>query len=385
MSLHRRAFLHRSVLALPALAGVGPRLLAAEPDAAEPGFPGLIVRSTEPQNLEYPFAALHDFITPNEHFYVRNHFPLPKIDLKSWRLKVEGAVERGLELSYEEVCKLPSRTVTAVLECAGNGRVFLTPTASGVQWSLGAVSNAEWTGVSLAALLEKAGVKGTAVEVILEGADRGTATNSPGPIAFARSLPIAEARRPEVLLAHRMNGKELPAAHGHPLRAVVPGWYGMASVKWLTRIIVTEERYRGFFQTLDYAYFRRRDGLPDLVPITAIEVKASIARPGREEIVPAGKPYRVFGAAWTGEGAVTKVEFSGDGGKTWQAATLLGKPVPFSWRLWEHAWQVPKQAGPLKLMARATDSKGRTQPMQRDPLRRNYMISHVVPIEVVVR
>src|SRR5262249_50532504 len=153
---------------------------------------------------------------------------------------------------------------------------------------------------------------------------------SPGVIHFARSLPLEKARKPEVLLAYRMNGEELPPAHGFPLRAVVPGWYGMASVKWLTRVIVTERPYLGYYQSLDYTTWQRINGLPTLVPITALEVKAEVARPALDEVVAAGSTYRVHGAAWAGESEVAKVEVSGDGGRTWAEAKLLDKAVPFA-------------------------------------------------------
>src|SRR5262249_49811328 len=160
--------------------------------------------------------------------------------------------------------KLPSRTIPALLECAGNGRAFLVPRARGVAWQLGAVGTAEWTGVPLSAILDRAGVRAGAVEVILEGADSGEFREdpqAPGPIHCARSLPLEKARQQEVLLAYRMNGAEITAAHGYPLRAVVPGWYGMASVKWLTRLVVSDRPFQGFFQSIDYTYFERRHGL----------------------------------------------------------------------------------------------------------------------------
>jgi DMSO/TMAO reductase YedYZ molybdopterin-dependent catalytic subunit len=250
------------------------------------------------------------------------------------------------------------------------------------------VGNADWTGVPLAAVLDRAGVKANAVEVVLEGADAGEVREeprSPGPIHFARSLPLAKARRPEVLLAYRMNGSELPVAHGYPLRAVVPGWYGMASVKWLRRIVVTDRPFTGFFQTLEYAYFVRRDGLPVLVPAGEMEAKSQVARPARGEVVPAGAAYRVFGAAWAGELDVEKVDVSADGGRNWAAATLLGRPVPYAWRLWEYQWRTPAQPGIHILMVRATDRRGRAQPLGHDPDRRNILISYSVPLEVEVR
>src|SRR5262249_16836123 len=200
------------------------------------------------------------------------------------------AVERPLELSLDELHKLDAKTMRLTMECAGNSRVFLTPAARGVNWQFGAVGNAEWTGVPLAGVVERAGVKKTAVERTLEGCDTGTVADpqSPGTIPFARSLPLDKASRPEVILAWGMNGKDLTAAHGAPLRAIVGGWYGMASVKWLTRIILTERPFQGFFQSLDYTYFERAHGLATLVPITEMQVKSLIARPTQGESIAAG-------------------------------------------------------------------------------------------------
>src|SRR5438477_12272259 len=201
---------------------------------------GKIVRSEEPLNLEMPFERLDGFVTPTESFYVRTHFPIPKIDKHKWRLRVEGEVEKPFELSYDELLRLESRKIPATLECAGNNRNLLEPKVKGVQWGLGAVGNAEWTGVPLSILLERAEVNARAREVILEGADCGPLEDPkapPGDVRFARSIPLAKARE-DVLLAHQMNDVALPREHGFPVRAIVPGWYAVASIKWLQRIIV---------------------------------------------------------------------------------------------------------------------------------------------------
>jgi DMSO/TMAO reductase YedYZ molybdopterin-dependent catalytic subunit len=387
----RRAFHRAAVVAAPGLCagrvtlGITPAEGAGRAKADSSG--GLITREHQPQNLEFLFAGLNRFVTPNALFYVRNHFKQPELDPRDWLLKIEGAVEHTLELTYDELLKMASRTQPVTLECAGNGRVLLTPKEAGAQWELGAVSNAEWSGVPLAAVLDRAGVRPGAVEVLLEGADKGESRDepkSPGEIQYARSVPLEKARR-DVLLAHRMNGEPLPAAHGFPLRALVPGWYGMASVKWLTRIVVLDRPFHGFFQSLQYTYWERVNGAPTLTPITQLQVKAEISRPGAYEVVAAGKSYRVHGAAWTGDGTVTKVELSVDGGKSWQTTRLIDDAVPYAWRRWEYEWRTPARAGKQRLMARATDSQGRTQPLERDRDRRNYMISHVLPIDVEVR
>jgi DMSO/TMAO reductase YedYZ molybdopterin-dependent catalytic subunit len=347
----------------------------------------MIIREKEPANLEMPFGQLDGFFTPNEQFYVRSHFPVPEIDPASWRLRVEGAVGEARVWSLENLRQLPSTTLPATLECAGNSRVFLVPKVKGTQWELGAVGNAEWTGVSLGEILRAAGVKKDALEVILEGADLGTISEAPKPagkIHYARSVPLGKARE-GVLLAYEMNGEPLTPAHGFPLRAIVPGWYGMAAVKWLQRIIVTERPYNGYYQTVDYAFWQRDEAGVRLVPITEMQVKAAIARPGISEVVAAGKSYRVMGAAWTSEAEIVRVELSTDGGTSWQPTSLGAEKAPNSWQLWEYEWAVPKETGRCVLMARATDSRGRTQAMERDLDRGSYEINHCLPIEVVIQ
>ena len=386
LSLSRRELLRAASLAPLTQLAAG-RVLADEP-AKSPSH-GMIVRQHQPQNLEMPFDSLSGWKVPTERFYVRSHFAVPTIDPAKYRLVVEGHVENRLEFTLDEVKKLQSVTSPLLLECAGNDRGFLIPAVRGVQWTHGAVGAAEWTGVPLAAILERAKPKTGAVEVVLAGADKGAITAdpaTPGPIHFSRSLPLEKAKKPEVLLAWGMNGQDLPASHGFPLRAVVGGWYGMASVKWLNRIVVTDRPYRGYFQTIDYSHFVRRIGEePEAVPVTVIQPKASIARPGFDEVVPAGKRYTVFGAAWAGESQVAKVEVSTDGGKAWQPAKLDADAKPFTWVTWRYEWAVPPAPGPAKLLARCTDAKGATQPEKRDVDRRTYMINHLVPAPVLVR
>ena len=348
---------------------------------------GLITRGETPLNLEMPFSTLRDFVTPNEQFYVRCHFPVPRIDPGSWRLRVEGAVGRPLELTLAELRKMPPRTIPATMECAGNGRSHLEPKVKGVAWDIGAVGHAEWTGVLLRDVLEHAAPESGAVEVILEGADRGAIKDPPRPpgeIHYARSLPLAKANA-DVLLAFEMNGEPLTPEHGFPLRAVVPGWFGMASVKWLQRLVVTREPFLGYYQSIDYTYWEPRNGIPSLVPLAEMRVKAQIARPAMDEAIPAGEEYRVHGAAWGGEEDVATVEISDDEGATWKAATLLGEARRNAWQFWEFRWRPPSRAGDCVLMARATDSAGRTQPPHRIQEYGTYMINHVLPIRVQVR
>jgi DMSO/TMAO reductase YedYZ molybdopterin-dependent catalytic subunit len=348
---------------------------------------GRIVRSEEPLNLEMPFETVESFITPTDSFYVRTHFPVPKIDRDAWWLHVEGEVEKPFAINYEELLGLESVTMPVTLECAGNNRNFLEPKVKGVQWHLGAVGTAEWTGVPLSALLDRALVRPRAREVILEGADGGIledAKSPPGELKFARSIPLNKARA-DVVLAYKMNGKELPRGHGFPLRAIVPGWYAMASIKWLQRIIITDRPFTGYYQTMDYAYWNRRGDIAELTPLSEMQVKAEIAKPAQGETVPANSSVRVHGAAWTSDGEIAKVELSTDGGSTWSEAKLLGKSIQNAWRLWEFDWQTPGVAGKQILVARATDSLGRTQPVERDRDRGTYMINQLLAITVEVQ
>jgi DMSO/TMAO reductase YedYZ molybdopterin-dependent catalytic subunit len=345
-----------------------------------------IVRSEDPLNLEMPFENLDGFITLTKSFYVRTHFPIPKIDRNKWRLRIEGEVERPFEINYGELIKLESEKLPVTLECAGNNRSFLESKVEGVQWGLGAVGNAEWTGVPLSILLDRAGVKSTAREIILEGADRGKPEDPkspPGEMNFARSIPMKKAS--DVLLVYKMNDVDLPAENGFPVRAIVPGWYAVASIKWLQRIIVTDKPFNGYYQTLDYSFWKREGELAELMPLREMQIKAEIAWPSEGEIVSTNSNIRVHGAAWTGSGEISKVELSADGGSTWNEAKLLGESQPNAWRLWEFNWKTPARAGRATLFASATDSKGRTQPMERDPDRGTYMINHLLPIVVEVR
>jgi DMSO/TMAO reductase YedYZ molybdopterin-dependent catalytic subunit len=347
---------------------------------------GKIVLSEEPLVLETPTDNLDSFITPTNSFYVRTHFPIPKIDKNKWRLRIEGEVEKAFEINFEELAKLKSTKIPALLECAGNSRSFLEPKVKGVQWRLGGVGNAEWTGVPLSILLERAGVKSTAREIILEGADRGKLEDPKSPrgeLNFARSIPLEKAR--SVLLAYKMNDVDLPREHGFPVRAIVPGWYAVASIKWLQRIIVTDKPFNGYYQTLDYSFWKRDGEQASLTPLSKIETKAVVIRPSEGESVRANSNVRLQGTAWTGDGEIARVEVSTDGGKTWSETTLLGESKPNAWRLWEFEWKTPTKPGRQTLIARATDSNGRTQPIDRDPDRGTYMINHLMPITVEVK
>ncbi len=346
----------------------------------------LISRQENPDNLESPSSVFDSYLTPDDLFYVRNHFDVPWLDLRAWRLTIEGAVEQRRELEYQELLALPARTVVATLECAGNGRTFL-PQSKGVQWALGAVGNAEWTGVPLSSVLAAAGLQQEASEIVLEGADSGAVDEepkTPGAIHYARSLPLSKALSSDVLLAYAMNGNELTRRHGSPVRAIVPGWYGMASVKWLQRIVVSAHRFAGYFQTFEYSRWERGEGMPDLVPLTAGEVKAEIIKPCSNDAVSRASTFRVHGGAWAGESEIASVEISVDGGENWNAVQIMDAPRRYCWVRWEYMWNTPAQPGRVTLMARATDKEGRAQPFEHNEDRRHYAIHHVFGIPVRV-
>jgi len=351
--ISRRTFIIRG----GALLIAGPHLLPLLSRLAEGAEEtGLIVRTRRPENYETPLSALRSWLTPNDLFYVRSHYDTPQIAIQDWTLQVDGEVDRPMVLRMEDLLRFEKVTIANTLECAGNGRAFFTPKTSGVQWEYGAVGNARWGGVRLADVLRKAGVRASGRHVMLDGADRPPLPTTPD---FIRSIPIEKALDPNTLLAYEMNGQPLPPRHGFPLRAIVPGWYGMASCKWLTTIRVLDQEDDGYFMKTAYR-IPRGDNPNDTVGLTEMGVKSVITKPLDGERVKAGT-VEVKGAAWAGEAEIVGVDLSTDGGKTWRPVRLMGPRERFAWRIWEFTWEV-KQAGPYTLMARATDSRGRVQP-----------------------
>src|SRR5437588_11659314 len=232
-----------------------------------------------PENSETPLESIRSWVTPNRLFFVRNHFEVPALELTGWRLHVGGCVAQAKTWSWDELGSLPERTVFATVECAGNGRSFLKPHVHGVQWGAGAIGHAEWTGVPLKAVLEQAGIKPGALEVLFEGWDSGSESDHPEEMCFARSLPLAKALHPDTLLAYRMNGELLEPVHGFPVRLFVPGWYGVASVKWLKRIEVLDRPFKGYFQTVKYTRQRRGRKGTETELVGPMAVKSEILRP----------------------------------------------------------------------------------------------------------
>jgi DMSO/TMAO reductase YedYZ molybdopterin-dependent catalytic subunit len=320
----------------------------------------LIPLESRPFNAETPLAALSEAPTPGHVFYVRNHFDVPRLDAETFRLRVGGRVERPFELSLADLQGMPRRTVTATLECAGNGRRLMQPTPKGAPWGYGAVSTGRFTGTPLGGVLTEAGLLPGTVELVFVGADRGEVT--PGrSIAFERSLPPSIAGREDVLLAWSMNGEALTADHGYPLRLVVPGWYGVASVKWLVEIAALDAPFRGYYQREKYVY-DGQPGVPEGQPVGAMRVRAVIARPSDGEEVRLG-PVEVAGTAWSGVAPVVRVEVSGDGGRSWSSARLGAAEAPHAAMPWRFTWS-PPASGEHTLMARAADAAGAVQPLE---------------------
>ena len=344
----------------------------------------LVPVSEDPACKESPPSALDDWITPANLFYIRSHFSVPIVDASAWSLTVDGEVERPLTLRYDEITNLPSKRLVATLECAGNSRSSMVPPPEGIPFGRGAISTGEWTGVPLAAILERAGVKGNAREVVLEGADYGEEEEEGVPLemGFARALPLEKALDPDTLLCYQLNGEALTQDHGWPLRAIVPGWYAMASVKWLARIHVAASPFEGFFQTLRYIVTEKGMSIASSTPVTTLRVKSLITRPAADEVIPLGK-YRIRGLAWSGQGEISGVEVSTDWSKTWQPAHLLEPHARYASRQWEYLWE-PPGPGRKILMARATDSEGNIQPLSQTWNYRGYAnnASYAVPVDV---
>jgi len=321
---------------------------------------GLVVHRAHPLNCETSIPALiGGVVMPNARFYVRNHFQIPRLEQSSWRLKVGGLVERPLSLTLHDLMKMPSQTRFVTLECAGNGRSLLDPRVTGEQWNLGAVSTAEWTGVPLLEVLDRAGVKASAREVLFRGADSGMLAESSEPIRFERSLSMDDARGSEALLAYVMNGEPLPVQHGFPLRLIVPSWYAVTSVKWLTEIEVISEPFRGHYQTQAYFFEWQRDGQLVREPVSLQQVRSLITEPGPDAVLERGE-LAIRGVAWSGAAPIARVEVRiGDG--PWQGGRLVDERKRHSWQAWELIARI-EEPGSTVVSARATDMAGRTQP-----------------------
>jgi len=356
-------------------------LLARTGGSAEHAALPSITLSPRPADLETPVEGLIDQITPTESFFIRCHTYTPEVKLADWKLTLDGLVEKPLSLTLADLKKLPRTELTGVLECAGNGRSFYEPHLPGAQWKFGGVGNARWAGVRLRDVLQKAGLKSTGTQLLLDGADVPLGKMPD----FQRTLAVGKAMDPDTLLAWEMNGQPLTPAHGFPLRVVAPGWAGDSWVKWLQHIEVLDHEFDGFWMKTAYRHPSHSVApgtvvdAKDMIPVTDLNVKSVIAAPGdwaRPGLV------AVQGVAWSNGSPVAKVEISDDAGKTWQLAKLAGAGTKYGFRKWSFAWKATE--GPHTLIARATDASGRTQPMQEEWNPSGYLWNVAQPRSVLI-
>ena len=316
------------------------------------------------RNRGMPLEGLRYPITPTGMHYLLVHFDIPEVDVDAWSLKVGGLVSKPLSLTLAEIMKRPAVTTTVTMECAGNGRAHLTPRSISQPWLLEAFGTAQWTGTPLRGILQEADLSDKAVEVLFTGLDRGVQGDEVQD--YQRSLSVDEAARDEVLLAYLMNGEPLQPQHGYPLRLVVPGWYGMASVKWLDRIEAMREPFKGYQMERSYRYSQTGDEPGE--PVNLIRVRAIMIPPGipdfltRTRLVESGRAT-LTGMAWAGRSSVTRVEVSVDGGSAWSDARLEEQHTPYAWQPWSFEWNA--SPGTHTLCVRATDALGNVQPLEQ--------------------
>jgi DMSO/TMAO reductase YedYZ molybdopterin-dependent catalytic subunit len=374
--LSRRAFVIHLGAAAALLGGAAPAL-GQTPPAPVPGKERLIVRSPRPINLETPLRELTADVTPTELLFVRNNYDGPPIDPAQYVLRVDGEVDNPLTLSLDALRRMEQVTETITLECAGNGRSFHTPKASGIQWEYGAVGTAVWKGVRLADVLRQARPRPAARHVVPNGNDAPPTPQAPD---FIRSHPLSKALEPHTLLALEMNGQPVPHLHGGPVRLLVPGWVGSASIKWLVQVTLAPQEWNGPFMQRSYRS-PRVDDAKQTYSLQSLECKSVIVSPADQGRVTAG-PQTVSGFAWAGEGTIVAVDVSTDGGQSWAPAALRGDEHRYAWRRWEFAWDA--RPGTHTVMARASDSLGRYQPASRPPDPQGYRWNVIHAVRVAV-
>jgi DMSO/TMAO reductase YedYZ molybdopterin-dependent catalytic subunit len=337
------------------------------------------------RNHGMPLEALRHPITPVGLHYLLVHYDIPAIDPATWRLELGGAVERELSLSLADLRALPSVTRPVTLECAGNGRALLAPRPLSQPWLTEAVGTGEWTGVPLRDVLERAGLRDDAMEILFTGLDRGIEGGVEQ--AYARSLPRADALGDDALLAYELNGAPLPPQHGFPLRLVIAGWYGMAHVKWLGSITALTEPFEGYQQAVGYRLYDAEGRAGE--PVTRMLPRSLTLHPGvpdfmsRERILDAGRCV-LTGRAWSGWGAIERVEVSVDDGVTWADAQLAEPLGERAWRGWSYTWDA-SEPGWYVICSRATDAAGNTQPLAPPWNLKGYANNAVERVPVTVR
>jgi DMSO/TMAO reductase YedYZ molybdopterin-dependent catalytic subunit len=367
------------------LSGTGEELLAL------PGKKPLIKRTYRPPNFETPLADLRRPYTANDAFFVRYHLALiPEVESKTWRLRVGGrSAQRQLELSLEELKRRFERvSIAAVNQCSGNRRGLFTPRAAGVQWSYGAMGNAKWTGVRLRDVLNRAGVGADALEVVLDGADRGLLPSTPD---FVKSLPIERALDENTLIAFEMNGQPLPHWNGAPARLVVPGWTATYWVKHLTEIRIEPVAFDGFWMKSAYrvptgafpgARFASQE-TPETTPITEILINSLVTSHRSGDRLARDSSSQLAGWAWDGGSGISAVDVSMDEGRTWQATRLGADLGRFAWRDFSLNLHTSKP-GRIQLLVRATSRAGASQPAKLTPNPSGYHHNIVQALELEV-
>lgn len=345
--------------------------------------PYLITRSLYPENQETPIEFLQEWQTEESLFYRRNHFGYPRLSESSYFLPVLGHVQQHKMFSYQDLIRMPSKTITVSLECAGNQRSLFSPQVYGEQWEKGAVSQGTWKGVPLAYLLTQTGLHSSTKEVVFEGYDFGKRKDMDGTFFYGRSLPLSKALHPDTIIAYELNGKPIPYIHGYPYRLIVPQWYAMASVKWLKRIMVIDHEYQGPFQKIDYQYYSDPQRDTGKIPVTVTNVNSIIQQPLPLQLLDEGI-HEIKGLAWTGWGSIQQVEISVDGGRSWDAAKLVySSAQPYAWTLWSYTWEVHKK-GEYVIQSRAKDTQGRIQPVQPFWNRKGYGYNAIAEVKVKV-
>ena len=329
----------------------------------------------DPFVAETPLSALSTWLTPNELFYVRGHFPFENISDENWTITIGGNVSHPYEITMDELMAVPKKTLPVTMECAGNNRKDLDPKVSGNQFDTGAVSNAIWAGASLEDVLNKAEVISSTKEILFEGADEGEPEPGKEVVSYLRSLPLSTViNNSDILIAYEMNGEPIPIEHGAPTRLIVPSWYGMASVKWLNNITALEDSFEGYFQTYKYVMKGLKDGKER--PVREMKIKSAFSVEKQRAPISLGN-VSISGFAWSGSGDIEKVELSYDGGKTWLKAHLDNPKSQYSWQQWSLDWD-PPQVGIYTFLSKATDVHGNQQPMEPNWNTMGYEINAVI-------